>query len=405
MKPARSIACLPIVATLLLAAGCASISIPYVSQATFMVTQSRSFTLAKSDRALGWGFLSHPRIFEPQGKAVYIAWNTGGDYDGAVPLDELGSVAQALTSDGGKTWKLGKEADYGSWSSSTTTYTVLGGSVRDLAGQVTFRYGLVFNPHPESNNEYSVSMGARVNKQGEWSCPEEITCTTPKLVRPLLLSVRGVQRPDGSIILVGETTFENDVKSRTILLESTDGGRHFYYLSTVATPEDVTWVGEWAYGFNGPCEPSIALLSSNELLCVMRTGVKQKSQWEPAKSALRMLQARSRDGGRTWSRKCLSIEGVYPKLLLMKNGILVMAFGRPGNNLVFSADGGRSWSHELALSPADVRTSGYVDMAEVGRGRLLAVFDVYNYSLEGFWLWEPTEVNGVLGRFVNVWGR
>lgn len=86
----------------------------------------------------------------------------------------------------------------------------------------------------------------------------------------------------------------------------------------------------------------------------------------------------------------------------MGNGVVVCAFGRPGNSLIFSTDGGRTCGRELALTAADVRTTGYVDMIEGEPGCLLVVYDAYDTSLQKFWLWEPREVNGVFGVFVDV---
>ena len=94
--------------------------------------------------------------------------------------------------------------------------------------------------------------------------------------------------------------------------------------------------------------------------------------------------------------------GVYPKLIRMGNGVLVLAFGRCGNNLSFSLDGGRNWGREVALTYADVKTSGYCDVVEVGPSRLFAVYDLYNTDPARLWLWEPKEVNGVFGVFVDV---
>ncbi len=80
-----------------------------------------------------------------------------------------------------------------------------------------------------------------------------------------------------------------------------------------------------------------------------------------------------------------------------------MAFGRPGNSVVFTSTGGRAWGNEVVLSAADSRTSGYCDIAEVAPGRLLAVFDAHNTDLDGLWLWEPKEVNGIFGVFIDVY--
>ena len=116
-----------------------------------------------------------------------------------------------------------------------------------------------------------------------------------------------------------------------------------------------------------------------------------------------MLLARSSDGGVTWTKRFLNRPGVMPKLLRMSNGVLVCAFGRPGNNLMFSLGDGMSWGGEMMITAADARSTGYLDVVEVGPGRLLVVYDAYNTTLAKFWLWEPPdEMNGLFGVFVDV---
>ena len=116
-----------------------------------------------------------------------------------------------------------------------------------------------------------------------------------------------------------------------------------------------------------------------------------------------MLMARSSDGGKTWQKKFLNRPGVIPRLLHMSHEVLVCSFGRPGNNLMFSLDEGRSWGAEMEVTEPDLRSTGYMDIEEVEPGRLLVIYDAYNTTLAKFWLWEPPdEFNGVFGVFVDV---
>ena len=177
------------------------------------------------------------------------------------------------------------------------------------------------------------------------------------------------------------------------MLRSSDRG-HTFAISTIATHADAPW------GVEGANEPALVLLPDGELLCVMRTGGPGYGGRNGFSYPL--LEARSRDGGKTWKHRKMSISGVMPKLLLMSNGVLALATGRSGNALYFSLDGGRTWPSQIDLTPADVQTSGYCDVVEVSPGRLLAVYDMYDTDPKGIWLWEPKEVNGVFGVFVDV---
>lgn len=66
-----------------------------------------------------------------------------------------------------------------------------------------------------------------------------------------------------------------------------------------------------------------------------------------------MLKSFSYDNGRTWTvPEPFTPNGVDPNLLLLQNGVLVLASGRPGVQLRFSFDGkGDSWSEPLDLIP------------------------------------------------------
>ena len=89
---------------------------------------------------------------------------------------------------------------------------------------------------------------------------------------------------------------------------------------------------------DGFSEPAVALNGKGELVCVIR-----RDPLAP------MLITHSGDRGRTWSApQTLFDRGVFPNLLQLKNGVLVLSFGRPGVWLSFSLDGGRSWTKPQA---------------------------------------------------------
>jgi hypothetical protein len=113
--------------------------------------------------------------------------------------------------------------------------------------------------------------------------------------------------------------------------------------------------------------------------------------------------ATSEDNGHGWRYKRMSLPGVMPTVVQLENEVLAATFGRPGNNLIFSLDGGRSWGHELTITPPDIKSSGYLDVMEVSPNRLLVVYDAYDTTTEKVWLWEPPEpVNALWGMFIEV---
>lgn len=82
----------------------------------------------------------------------------------------------------------------------------------------------------------------------------------------------------------------------------------------------------------------------------------------------------SEDDGKTWSKGTPPEEGsVCPDLVPMSNGLLAASYGRPASCLMFSADGGRTWtSHHVISEKTGFNYSGIV---EVRPGRLLYIHD------------------------------
>ena len=89
-------------------------------------------------------------------------------------------------------------------------------------------------------------------------------------------------------------------------------------------------------------EPAFEILPDSTFLCVMRTG--------PASP---LYEAFSYDRGKTWTvAKPFTPNGVKPQLLLLNNGVLVLASGRPGVQIRFSFDGsGQTWSEPIDMVP------------------------------------------------------
>ena len=90
----------------------------------------------------------------------------------------------------------------------------------------------------------------------------------------------------------------------------------------------------------------MAVLANGDILCVMRTGPRSP-----------MYQARSRDGGHTWSEpRSIGWPGVKPCLRLLQNGVLACSagrgmYGQPQiTHAMFSLDGtGETWEYPFAF--------------------------------------------------------
>jgi hypothetical protein len=117
---------------------------------------------------------------------------------------------------------------------------------------------------------------------------------------------------------------------------------------------------------DGFTEPASVCLRDGTLLAVLRT--------TDGLGSGPMYLTRSTDTGLTWSLpRAFRGWGVMPRLLLLGNGVLVLASGRPGADLSFSLDGrGENWSPPQPLVP--LSTAGLQDDS-CGYTSLLALTD------------------------------
>jgi hypothetical protein len=184
-----------------------------------------------------------------------------------------------------------------------------------------------------------------------------------------------VPRADGSLVALMAGWFVGDDTpcpygrgrpySRTYTCESADDGRSWRYLSTIAYDE---------LGSEGYNEGTMRRLPNGELLAVLRTG----NERDRACQDNPIMRTVSRDEGRTWSPpQRTGVEGAYPGLAVLSDGLVVMSYGRPGAMLAFSADGGRTWTDPTVIDATPY--SGYTDVVELEAGRLLVGFGAKDY--------------------------
>jgi hypothetical protein len=148
------------------------------------------------------------------------------------------------------------------------------------------------------------------------------------------------------------------------LMVSQDNGRSWRRRGTLAK----------AANSQALVEPIVERTLTGDLVAVMRVdGIPNHP----------MTLVHSRDQGRTWSEmRSLHGYGVFPQLLQLENGVLVLAYGRaPGTWLTFSLDGGHSWTKPHALleeSDEVLRTlgssDGYPSLAALGRDAFIVAY-------------------------------
>ncbi|TVQ19973.1 MAG: exo-alpha-sialidase [Spirochaetaceae bacterium] len=158
-------------------------------------------------------------------------------------------------------------------------------------------------------------------------------------------------------------------KGYSSLMVSADNGRSFARRATIAIdPADDDLMGE----------PGLCTTADGGLVCVVRrTDHVQKP----------MCIVWSDDAGRTWSRPRDLFEfGVWPCLLLLGNGALVLSYGRPGVNLAVDADGtGERWTSHTAVLAGDhaaiqKHTCGYTSILALDDESFLLAYSDFCYD-------------------------
>ena len=169
-------------------------------------------------------------------------------------------------------------------------------------------------------------------------------------------------------------------KYRTFVLRSTDRGKTWDYLTTVAYDPEI--------GLESFCEADLLTLPEGDILCFMRTGG-SGGQYTP------LYLSVSEDDGRTWGAPTpIADRGVWPNACRMDSGVLVVTYGRPDNWLAFSLDDGETWVGHTCFYRGP--TTSYNSIEEVAPGKLLVVYDRQALDADG------NLARGVVGTFVSV---
>jgi hypothetical protein len=198
---------------------------------------------------------------------------------------------------------------------------------------------------------------------------------------------------NGDLLATAYCSFEEDTgtctyqpkmpRLRTVLLCSSNRGRHWEYVATIAA-DDLT--GD--EGFN---EPVIVRLTNGicagRFVCLMRIGGD-----EP------IHQSVSDDDGMTWSKpRTLPFRGVDPDLLELPDGTLICSFGRrsktwrkprpspaSGPFVVLSNDGGTTWQQpvKIPIEPYSNTpwSTCYTALHLVGPNEVIVFYDVGRWN-------------------------
>lgn len=152
---------------------------------------------------------------------------------------------------------------------------------------------------------------------------------------------------------------------------SQDNGRTWKRRSTIALDRE---------GKDALTEPMLAENVDGELVCVIRRADHEQKP---------MCITFSRDRGKTWE-KPVSLDnlgnfGVYPAILRLDCGVMVLSYGRPGIYIAFSRDGtGRNWSTPFCMLQGKPKaiwqnTDAYTTMLPLGKNKLLLAYTDFEH--------------------------
>jgi hypothetical protein len=272
-----------------------------------------------------------------------------------------------LSRDGGRTWQAGT-GGFGQGAELLREGSIIGMDYRCLP--ITNRTGWY------EVNRYLCRDKLRFSKgRAEMYVPEAKAAQGHSAHLGPLFMRSIIERTNGTLVALMAGWFKSDTAlcpygrnrpySRTYVCESADGGRTWNYLSTI---------GYEHIGSEGYNEASMRRLPDGSWLAVVRTGNPSdiKCQDNP------IMWSTSRDEGRTWSQpQRTGLEGCYPGLAVLDDGLVVMSYGRPGAWIAFSGDGGRTWTDVTCIDYTVY--SGYTDVVQLESGLLLVGFGTLGY--------------------------
>ena len=158
-------------------------------------------------------------------------------------------------------------------------------------------------------------------------------------------------------------------KTRVVLYESSDGGKTWTPNEVEAAIDEKSWLSE----------PALLKVTDKRWLLHVRTA---KGASPSAKGDL--VQSISEDGGKTWSQyESLGFVAHAPELLKLENGVIVSSFrwldwgtdvNREAVSMIYSLDGGKTWSDLIEILDCGKAECGYPGMIELPDNKILVVY-------------------------------
>lgn len=363
------------------------------------VALTEPVTIVNSETPQSWGHFQFPEILKTDDGALLVRWSTQDD-DGT-SYGELDTEPNTkISTDGGKTWDF-TDKDYNLAERGETRLDLKDGSRLWTSTPEAFDIREFPNmPMPagthESSTYYKMAelpepiQGAYLTywteTDGEKFFHAKINDT--EVLRSSFNNMMNVlwvgdfkELKDGSILAAIFPANRLDNSGNVALsgisfYRSTNKGQNWGLSGYIPYPSDHALTEDAGNVFTGLSEPVMEVWDDGTIYCVVRTEYTTPSP---------MYRCTSKDNGMTWSDyEPFTINGVFPRLLKLKNGVLVLASGRPGLQLRLSLDGkGKEWTDPIELlpfmdaynqSPSTDVTCGYAGLLEAGQNAFYIVY-------------------------------
>ena len=304
------------------------------------ITLSAPVMIAQAEQVERWGYFQFPSIGVAEDGTLIVSWQMNADSHKAYGTSSGREPVPMMSKDGGKTWmpqdrkynrfvkgynvklkdgrvlqiKTPKSKDVSAYKTFPKPVLTEGKVVYYLESQLPEDLRGAYLQYENSDNSVDYFQ-AKLNDPG-------LLRTADDGFIPVVWWGNIAQLEDGSLVAGVYPTHYLDSKGEVSkgnvsFYRSEDLGRNWNYVGKIPFIADgIADKRSTDYAYE---EPAFEVLEDGTFLCVMRTG-----------SSSPMYQSFSKDQGKTWSKpEPIAPNGVSPMLMRLKNGVLVMASGRP----------------------------------------------------------------------------
>ncbi len=356
-----------------------------------------------ADKEEKWGYFQFPNIYYGEDDQIVASWSMHAD---AISSYGTGGVNYAVSRDGGKTWEKVKDPVLKDGlllpnGDKIKIHTPQALKVDTL--KLPEPVGESFTHYPDKGSYtylYKVSelpkqlQGVYINRQqkGEntWKV-EQATLNDPLAVRysrqglfPVVWWGDMHVVADGSVIagVYPGFSLEEDGKinaSGVFFYRSDDNGHSWNIISRIPyIPDPEADPHGSKRLIRGYHEPAYEILNDGSLLCIMRSS--------DGLGISPMYYTRSTDMGVTWTKpQPFTRNGVKPKMVLMDNGVIALASGRPGMQVRFCTDNkGERWTDPFEMLPFESEkesvSCGYPSLLVTGENKFLIIYSDFKFK-------------------------